>query len=192
MNAFILNLYFISLIEFIIFHPTRVLTNDLYSNGDENSPIFFYPGNEGSIEGFAKNTGFMWEIAEEFGASLVFAEHRYYGKSLPFGNKSLDSPENAGYLTSSQALADFATLLSESLNPKQRPVIAIGGSYGGMLAAWFRMKYPHLITGAIASSAPFAQFDIDCGSFYSIVTKVFTVDQGNCSENIRKSWDILG
>lgn len=30
----------------------------------------------------------------------------------------------------------------------------MGGSYAGNLAAWFRLKYPHITDGSIASSAP--------------------------------------
>lgn len=166
--------------------------NDTYVKDHQHSPIFFYCGNEDDIDAFAQNTGFMWTAAEQFDASIVFAEHRYYGKSLPFGNNSYSSPENAGYLTSEQALADFAMLLVEQLNPKQqRPVIVFGGSYGGMLAAWFRMKYPHIVLGAISASAPILQFSTECSRFNTIVSNVFTVGQGNCSKNIRQSFDVL-
>lgn len=34
---------------------------------------------------FANNTGFMWENAKQFKAMVLFAEHRYYGESIPYG-----------------------------------------------------------------------------------------------------------
>ena len=62
---------------------------------------------------------------------------RYYGKTLPFGDASFDL-NNIAYLSVEQALADYAWFL---VDLKQRfnltdknPVIAFGGSYGGILA----------------------------------------------------------
>lgn len=122
---------------------------------------------------------------------IVFAEHRYFGKSLPFGDQSLDAPEYSGYLSPEQAMADIADLLSKKVNVEQRPVITFGGSYGGLLSAWFRMKYPHLTTGAIASSAPMLQFTTDCQIFRQLTTAVFTTAHENCSRNIKKAWPII-
>lgn len=161
-------------------------------------PIFFYTGNEGVIEAFAENSGFMWDIAPEFKALLVFAEHRYYGESLPFGEESLSKdPLKVGYLSSSQALADYADLITsirETVEGAQdSPVIVFGGSYGGMLAAWMRTKFPHIVQGAIAASAPVAQFSSPCDAFGRIVTSDFSAASANntCSDAIRASWPAL-
>jgi len=83
---------------------------------------------------------------------VVFAEHRYYGESLPYRNKSFADPQHLGYLTSQQALADYVELieyLKSKPNYNHSPVIAFGGSYGGMLSAWMRMKYPHIVQGYV-------------------------------------------
>merc|ERR1712047_83741 len=97
---------------------------------------------------------------------LVFAEHRYYGESMPYGKDSYKDPAHLGYSSSEQALADFADVITQLKSripgAEKSPVISFGGSYGGMLAAWFRLKYPHICAGAIAASAPVAQFDAPC------------------------------
>lgn len=54
----------------------------------------------------------MWDIAPEYSAAIVFAEHRFYGKSQPFGNDSYAKVTNLGYLSSEQALADFVELIA--------------------------------------------------------------------------------
>ncbi|XP_054580661.1 lysosomal Pro-X carboxypeptidase isoform X2 [Eptesicus fuscus] len=163
----------------------------------EGGSILFYTGNEGDIIWFCNNTGFMWDVAEELKAMLVFAEHRYYGQSLPFGADSFQDSRHLNFLTSEQALADFAELIKHLKRTipgaENQPFIALGGSYGGMLAAWFRMKYPHMVVGALAASAPIWQFEdiVPCGVFMKIVTTDFKRSGPNCSENIRSSWDAI-
>jgi hypothetical protein len=61
-------------------------------------------------------------------------------------------------LNSEQALRDLAHFI-EVIKQEQKfritnnPWISVGGSYPGALSAWFRYKYPHLVIGALASSA---------------------------------------
>lgn len=67
------------------------------------------------------------------------------------------STENLRYLSSRQALADlahFRTVMAETRGLVNRKWVAFGGSYPGSLAAWFRMKYPHLVHASVATSAP--------------------------------------
>ncbi|RWW20903.1 hypothetical protein GW17_00014964 [Ensete ventricosum] len=134
--------YFTQTLDHFNFNPQsyakfqqRYLVNDTHWGG-KGSPIFVYTGNEGGIELFAKNTGFMFEIAPSFKALLVFIEHRYYGESIPFGGEDVaySNASTLGYLSSTQAIADFATLiidLKKNLTSEDSPVVAFGGSYGG-------------------------------------------------------------
>ncbi|CAF0763913.1 unnamed protein product [Adineta ricciae] len=168
------------------------LNTDYWESG---RPIFFYAGNEGDIDLFCDNTGFMWDIAPLFNAMVVFGEHRYYGKSLPYGNASYLKPENARYLTSGQALADYAYLLdyirSSIKGAENSPAIVFGGSYGGMLAAYFRMKYPHVVAGAHAASAPILQMTTPCEAFSRVVTQDFLRESSQCVDIIRSSWGAI-
>lgn len=46
-----------------------------------------------------------------------------------------------------------------------------------VLAAWMRLKYPHIAIGALASSAPILQFEdiVPPETFYNIVSNDFRV-----------------
>lgn len=130
--------------------------------------LLMYPGNEADIENFAFAAGFVWKLGVQLGCSVVFAEHRGYGTSL--------LPGGWEQLSSQQALADFAELGSALRSRRgQVPLVVIGGSYGGMLAAWLRTKFPHLFAAAVASSAPVAAFTggRPVGGFYDVVARVF-------------------
>lgn len=114
-------------------YKQRVLIYDKFWSRNaldgSRGPIFFYCGNEGDVTLYANNTGLMWENAEQFGAALIFAEHRYYGQSHPFEQNN--SREHMQYLTHEQALADYANLIytfKQNNSAASSRVIAFGGT----------------------------------------------------------------
>lgn len=123
----------------------RYLVNDQYYD-PATGPILFYSGNEGDIYDFYYNSGFMTEtVAQETKGLIVFGEHRYFGVSYPFDPSVAFTPEHNIYLRVEQAMNDFADLIGHvrsEYNMEDRACIVFGGSYGGMLAGWLRLKYP--------------------------------------------------
>ncbi|PWA28058.1 hypothetical protein CCH79_00012096 [Gambusia affinis] len=156
-----------------------------------NGPILFYTGNEGDI------TWASCGKLQNSWAPCWFSQNIVTMESLCHLVKTRTDVKHLNYLTSEQALADFAVLIQniKTIVPgaQNSPVIAVGGSYGGMLSAWFRMKYPNSVVGALAASAPIWQFPdmVPCGDFYKIVTQDFAKSGKNCDANIRRSWKAI-
>ena len=122
---------------------------------------------------FPYNRQFPLQVAQHFNGLYIAIEHRYYGISQPTPDWSL---KNLQYLNHEQAFADYAYFI-ESKNAEFSKAygytpkwVVIGGSYAGALSAWFRLKYPHLVAGALSSSGvvtpllDFWQFDMQIGA----------------------------
>ncbi|XP_068343317.1 probable serine protease EDA2 [Pyrus communis] len=138
-----------------------------------DGPIFLKICGESACGGIAND--YLSVLAKKFGAAIVAPEHRYYGKSSPFNTHTT---QNLKYLSSKQALFDLAAFrefYQNGLNVKlnrtkgDNPWFVFGISYPGALSAWFRVKFPHLTCGSLASSAVveaiynFTEFDQQIG-----------------------------
>ncbi|KAL2507471.1 Serine carboxypeptidase S28 family protein [Forsythia ovata] len=181
--------------SYATFKQKYVINFKYWGGANSSSPIFAYLGAESPLADDLQNLGFLSANAPHFKALQVYIEHRYYGKSVPFGTmeEAMKNESTRGYFNSAQAIADYAELLihiKEKFSAQNSPIIVIGASYGGMLASWFRLKYPHIALGALAASAPILYFDniTPQNGYYSIVTKDFKEASKSCYETIRRSW----
>jgi len=123
--------------------------------GGPGYPIFVFIGGEGE-ESCKRLTDhmYLYDQAKEHKALLLDLEHRFYGESYPTPTMTT---EELSLLSSDQALADLARFITwrkSELGAEESKVLTVGGSYPGNLAAWFRLKYPAVTDGSIASSAP--------------------------------------
>ncbi len=158
--------------------PQRYYLDSTYAKG-KTSPVFFYLCGEATCTAGSLN-GAIRENAKKYGAHMVALEHRFYGKSQPF--KTL-ATANLKYLTSENALADAAEFqrwlrLKEGFTGKW---VVIGGSYAGVLSARYRMHYPQLVVGALASSAPVIAKEV----FEDYDHHIYSVIDATCAKNMQ-------
>ncbi|KAL3718212.1 hypothetical protein ACJRO7_003360 [Eucalyptus globulus] len=182
--------------SYATFKQRYFIDSKFWGGANSIAPIFVYLGAESKLDGPLTYIGFLRDNAAQFQALLVYIEHRYYGRSIPLGMSFEEALKNAdirGYFNSAQALADYVAIImhvKRERNAIKSPVIVVGGSYGGMLASWLRLKYPHVALGALASSAPVLYFEdiTPQDAYYSVVAKDFKETSETCHQAIANSW----
>ncbi|CAH2072128.1 unnamed protein product [Thlaspi arvense] len=124
--------------SYMTFQQRYAIDSKHWAGAKANAPILAFLGEESSLDSDLSAIGFLRDNSPRLKALLIYIEHRYYGKSMPFGSaeESLKNASTLGYLNAAQALADYAAILlhiKEKYSTKHSPIIVIGGSYGGKL-----------------------------------------------------------
>jgi len=144
--------------------------------------VLFMIGGEGEESPSWLTGGAWYKYAEDQHAAMFILEHRYYGKSRPTPDMSV---KNLAWLSADQALADIANFrvaMSEKHN-LTGPWVALGGSYPGSLAAWLRVKYPHLFAGTVSSSGPL-HAKPDFFEYLEVVADALDTTSPGCNANV--------
>ncbi|WWC63922.1 uncharacterized protein I303_106527 [Kwoniella dejecticola CBS 10117] len=134
----------------------------------DGGPVFLLDGGETSGEDRVPflEKGILQILSNATNGIGIVLEHRYYGDSVPVQSFSTD---DLRFLNNKEALADSAYFIENfrapsgilsdvvqqqnALHPNNTAWFYYGGSYAGARAAHMRKEYPHLVWGAIASSA---------------------------------------
>ncbi|KAM9316476.1 putative serine protease K12H4.7 [Gastrophryne carolinensis] len=166
----------------------RYFMNDSFTHSD--GPVFLMIGGEGPANPAWMTQGTWMTYAAKMGALCLLLEHRFYGKSHPTKDMSVD---NLRYLSSRQALADlahFQVVMTEQLGLGKRKWIVFGGSYPGCLSAWYRLKFPHLAHAAVASSAP-VQAVLNFSEYLEVVQSSLLRYHSDCPRTVKLASDTL-
>ncbi|XP_023586972.1 thymus-specific serine protease-like [Trichechus manatus latirostris] len=112
--------------------------------------------------------------------------------NLSFNYRDL-STASLRYLSSRQALADianFRTEIARKLGLTENKWVAYGGSYGGSLAVWSRIKHPNLFAAAVGSSAPI-QAKLNFYEYKEVIGRILSAHNSECPKAVKEAFAIL-
>jgi hypothetical protein len=156
---------------------------------NNNIAFLMIGGESAESPTWVSNPDLEWiRIARQQGAMVFELEHRYYGVSQPTSDMTV---ENMKYLSSKQALADIAAFIpamNTKFNlPSTTKWVTFGGSYSGALSAWFRLKYPNLVVGAVGSSGP-VQAKVNFVEYFEVVQQSLRTYSADCADAVQEGF----
>ncbi|KRZ75034.1 Myc box-dependent-interacting protein 1 [Trichinella papuae] len=131
-------------------------------------------------------SGLLSEISKQLNAVVVTFVPRFFDVNKPTGSASVD---NLKYLSIEEVLADLAHLVHSlrSKYPDSGKMVLVGAAHAGNLAIWFRLKYPHLCDGAIASGAPL-QTTLGFGQLVDSIFERLNNIRPNCARALQDAF----
>ncbi|XP_053690995.1 putative serine protease K12H4.7 [Sabethes cyaneus] len=115
--------------------------------------LIFLGGYTPIVPSMIDDTSLIYEMAREMNGAVYAFETRFIGDSRVTSDLST---ANLRLLNTDQILADlaeFVTYLRRDVIQNELAHVMVSGSgYGGALAVWFRVRYPHLAEAAWSSS----------------------------------------
>uniref|UniRef100_G3UML3 Serine protease 16 n=1 Tax=Loxodonta africana TaxID=9785 RepID=G3UML3_LOXAF len=167
----------------------RYFINDIFYK--PGGPVFlFIKGENAASRQMVTGNNTWTTYAERLGALCLLLEHRFYGHSQPTGDLSTASLR---YLNSRQALADivnFRTQIAKTMGLTKNKWVIFGGSYGGSLAVWSRIKRPDLFFAAVGSSAPMLA-KVNFYEYLEIFYRTLTTYNIECARAVEKAFTLI-
>lgn len=176
------------------FQQRYTLNTDFYKPG---GPILLFQGEETDVLDCPKST-VLYEWANELGGLTATLEHRYFGPSAPFGNASFTNADFR-FSTLDNVMADaveFVAQLKRNVTGARNSKVSVhSGSYGGFLAAAFRMNHPDTFDAALASTGPVVGFgdenDPDSYGWYDWLNRLYLTHSLEAATSIGNAFDAL-
>ncbi|KAI1453136.1 peptidase S28 [Annulohypoxylon moriforme] len=176
------------------FQQRYSIFDEFYKPG---GPIMFFQGEESWFLDCA-NTTIMYEYARQLEGIAVSLEHRYFGQSLPFGQAS-HSPTNLKYLTLDNVMADAVSFIEHiketNKGASDSKAIIASGSYGGFLAAAFRLNHPDTFFGSLAAAGPVKAFsnssDPNTYNWWRWINRIYLDRSKVAADKIQNAFAVL-
>ncbi|XP_056683526.1 uncharacterized protein [Spinacia oleracea] len=179
----------------LTFTQNLLVDDTRWGGAQTRAPIFVLFGGEDGELFAPERYGTLAKSADEFKAMIIHIQHRFYGDSIPLGTieSAMADHQVRSCLATDQALQDYAVIIQSlkvNYSARNSPVIVMGIGYAGALATWFRLRYPEIAIGALASSTPLLYYGNSTTSdgYCSIVSNDFKDVNPKCYESIRRSW----
>ncbi|KAJ1358256.1 hypothetical protein KIN20_016644 [Parelaphostrongylus tenuis] len=135
----------------------------------------------------------MMKFAKIYEAAVFQLEHRHYGPA-EFSPMKTQTTLDLKLLTIDQAIEDvreFIRQMNEKyFNGTKTYWVTFGGSYSGVLSAFYREVYPETTIGAVSTSSPL-NIQVNYYNYFVNMEANYRRQSSECAHNLAKAFTTM-